>query len=175
LDEITRHPATTDADHHTDRPTRHEQREHESHQAPHPHQEHPVDHVDQVHEAPAPPTARERGPRERTGSHAVGHTAAQVSVPATGHAVPEQDTGDFAAPGNRTDRGDGPEPADVAAPAADDAAAAAAPSDAATPTAAAPADAPGPAPAPAYGVPGAGVAALLRLAVLCVDHEGRIS
>ncbi|HEY3479602.1 MAG TPA: SpoIIE family protein phosphatase [Streptomyces sp.] len=63
--------------------------------------------MEQVHEAPTPPPARERGPRERPGSPALGQPATTAS--------------------------------------------------------------------PSYGVPGAGVAALLRLAVLCVDHDGRIS
>ncbi|MEV6005862.1 SpoIIE family protein phosphatase [Streptomyces sp. NPDC051976] len=78
-----------------------------------------------------------------------------MAVPTTGHDVPDQDTGDLVVPGNGTDRADGPGHADAAAPGDP--------------------SAPEDAPAPPYGVPGAGVAALLRLAVLCVDHDGRIS
>ncbi|SHL61665.1 SpoIIE family protein phosphatase [Actinacidiphila paucisporea] len=121
MNDITRHPAATDADDHTDRPTPEERRE------------------DQAHGAARP--TPETDPRHRTRL--------------TGDGRP--DTG-------RTDTGDA-RTARACAP------------DAARPGAGGPAPAAVPfgSPATAGGTGGTGMTALLRLAVLCVDPDGRIS
>lgn len=134
MDEITRHPATTDADQHTDSPApRYEQREHQAH----PDAAHRAEH--QAH----PDSLRER-PDEHAAEHSPDPDGGAMTVPG---------------PGSR------PDPAPTRAPVP-------APGAASSPEPGSAAPDYG---GPGYGGPGTGVAALLRLAVLVVDPDGRIS
>ncbi|MEW2518605.1 SpoIIE family protein phosphatase [Actinacidiphila alni] len=153
MDEITRQPATSDADHPADRSARYEQREQ---QDLHDHPEHP-EHLDHgLADQAAPPADRthrdtERHPRRR--SHASGHPQGGIADGAD--APSAEDAKDDSVNEAEAEADGGAEVRTEAGPDTD--------------TAAAPAV---PRPAPAGD---AGVSALLRLAVLCVDPDGRIS
>lgn len=135
MDEITRQPAASDADHGTDRSARYEQREQ---QDLHKHPDHPEDRAGQAEQADQPPQGTEQ--HMRRDSHASDH-------PPTGG-------GDSPAMGAGTE---------------------AIGTDEAGPSGEGPSSGPADDPGAPGGGDLTGVATLLRLAVLCVDPDGRIS
>ncbi len=145
MDEITRHPDATDADPHTDRPADREQRE-GRHEEQRQGQRDDQRDGQQPYGAPGPLRSGTAAP----GLPAAGAPATDPPQPGAAAAgTPSSGTPTPAAPTPSTPANSSPAPAD---PPANDAA--------------------GPFPEPAEPP---GLAALLRLAVLCVDPDGRIS
>ena len=145
MDEITRHPYATDADPHTDRPAEREQRE-GRHEEQRQGQRDDQRDGQQPYGAPGPLRSDPAAP----GPPAAGAPATDPPPPGAAAAgTPSSGTPTPAAPTPSTPANSSPAPAD---PPANDAA--------------------GPFPEPAEPP---GLAALLRLAVLCVDPDGRIS
>ncbi|WP_329134207.1 SpoIIE family protein phosphatase [Streptomyces sp. NBC_01476] len=138
MDEITRQTASPDADHHTDAPVGHEQRDGQE-----PHQHPDVPARDGPRPGPGPGPSPGSGPQERP-----------QSPPTADHVAP------------RRARMSSSVPAPAAEPTARPAPAGRANPHPVPDTAAALAAAKSPLP---------GVAALVRLAVLCVDPDGRVS